>query len=85
MESLKKITDYLDAYLEVATTKDSHWNGLQFEGKKDIQKILFAVDTGIATFERAVEEQSDMIIVHHGFFWKFANPSIKGINRKLLL
>ena len=84
MESLKKITQFLNSYLKVHTVKDSSWNGLQFEGAQQVKKIVFAVDAGAETFERAASENAEMIIVHHGQFWSRQNPSFTGSNKKRL-
>ena len=46
-------------------------NGLQIEGKTEIKKIAFAVSATRESIEKAVEFNADMLIVHHGLFWKF--------------
>ncbi len=79
---LKSITEYLDSRLRIGEIRDASWNGLQFEGKDDVRKIMFAVDAGIETFERAVEEKCDMVIVHHGLFWAMNDPCIKGATKR---
>jgi len=81
MPKLKEISLFLDAFLENEKVKDDSWNGLQVEGKESVRKVLFAVDAGIETFEKAVEIGADMIVVHHGLFWKSSNPSIARWNR----
>ncbi|MCK4651156.1 Nif3-like dinuclear metal center hexameric protein [Candidatus Babeliales bacterium] len=77
MIELKEIVSFLNKYLNIEKfkNKDDSWNGLQVEGRKQIEKILFAVDAGIKTFQKAKELNVDMIVVHHGMFWKGANPS----------
>ena len=75
---LSEIVKYLNEYLDVANVKDDSWNGLQVEGKNEVNKIMFAVDAGVETFERAIEEKADMVVLHHGLFWKPGNPSICG-------
>jgi dinuclear metal center YbgI/SA1388 family protein len=82
MANLKDIVLYLDAYLENDSIKDDSWNGLQVEGKDEVNKIIFAVDAGIETFERAVKERADMVVVHHGMFWRSSNPSIREWNKR---
>ncbi|MBL7100741.1 MAG: Nif3-like dinuclear metal center hexameric protein [Nanoarchaeota archaeon] len=77
MVELKRIVKFLDEYLKIKDIKDTSWNGLQVEGKSEIKKIVFAVDAGIETFEKAIQEKADMIIVHHGHFWKEGDPAIK--------
>ncbi len=82
MKSLKTVINYLDNYLEIDSIKDISWNGLQFEGAQSIKKIVFAVDSGIETFQKAALEKANMVVVHHGIFWKHADPSLNGINKK---
>ena len=84
MESLKKTTQFFNSYLNVRNIKDSSWNGLQFEGAQQVKKIVFAVDAGAETFERAAAENAEMIVVHHGQFWSQLDPSFTGPNKKRL-
>ncbi|MDP2907334.1 MAG: Nif3-like dinuclear metal center hexameric protein [Nanoarchaeota archaeon] len=81
MAKLKEIVNFLDKYLKTSDIKDSSWNGLQVEGKPDVKKAVFAVDAGISTFKRVIEEKADLVVVHHGHFWK-ENPSIIGPNKE---
>ena len=76
MAKLGKIVKFLDSYLEVASIKDASWNGLQYQGKPDVQRVLFAADAGIETFERGADLNADLIVVHHGLFWKSMNPCL---------
>lgn len=82
--NLHKITEFLNSYLEIDAVKDSCWNGLQFEGAEKVWKIVFAVDAAVETFEKAVDENADMIVVHHGHFWKNQNPSFADWSKKRL-
>ncbi|MFW5990702.1 MAG: Nif3-like dinuclear metal center hexameric protein [Candidatus Nanoarchaeia archaeon] len=84
MTELNEIVEFLNNYLEIDSFRDSSFNGLQFEGTSKVNKILFAVDSGLMAFEKAVEEEADMIVVHHGIFWNGSNPSIRGIMKKRL-
>ena len=66
MVKLREIVLFLDAYLETASVKDDSWNGLQVDASgpgSGISKIMFAVDAGMETFERAAQEGADMIVV----------------------
>jgi dinuclear metal center YbgI/SA1388 family protein len=76
MSNLNKIVDFLDNYLEIKETKDSSWNGLQIEGKQEIKKIAFCVTAGADVFDKIKKENPDLVIVHHGIFWKETNPSV---------
>jgi dinuclear metal center YbgI/SA1388 family protein len=84
MAGLQKIVSYLNDYLKIGEISDHSFNGLQFEGKSEVKKIIFAVDCGIETFKRAVEEKADMVVVHHGLFWNGTNPSINGYLKERL-
>jgi len=64
-----KIVNFINDYLESNKIKDYSKNGLQVEGKEEIEKILFAVSISIEVIKKAIEIKADMIIVHHGLFW----------------
>lgn len=76
MKKLNNIVNFLNDYLKINEIKDDSWNGLQFEGKEDVKRIGFSVDSGIDVIKKATEEKVDMLIVHHGLFWSKSNPSI---------
>lgn len=78
MENLNKIINYLNNYLKVEEIDDVSWNGLQIEGTKEVKKIAFCVTAGGEVFKKILQENPDLIIVHHGIYWKGANPSAKG-------
>lgn len=82
MENLQPILKFLDDFLEVKETDDVSWNGLQVEGSQEVKKIAFCVTAGAEVFKKILQWNPDMIIVHHGIFWKKANPSIKGWMKK---
>ncbi|MDH5581429.1 MAG: Nif3-like dinuclear metal center hexameric protein [Bdellovibrionales bacterium] len=46
-------------------------NGLQIDGKEDIQKVTFSVSATRHSVEKSVELKSDALVVHHGLFWNF--------------
>jgi dinuclear metal center YbgI/SA1388 family protein len=75
------LTDYLK--LEEAPS-DSSWNGLQFEGRDEVQKVAFAVDASLDSFMAATREDADFLIVHHGHFWNGSNPTYTGWAKKRL-
>ena len=82
MPTLNKVVSFLDSYLKIDEIEDSSWNGLQFEGSSKVEKIAFAVDASVDSFELAVEQGADMLIVHHGHFWSNHNPSITGWSKQ---
>ncbi len=80
MPKLNNIVKFLDQYLE--TDKFEEWNGLQIEGKSEVKKIVFEVDASIDTFKEAIKNGADLIVAHHGLFWKNVNPSFVGYNKE---
>ncbi|MGL4388451.1 MAG: Nif3-like dinuclear metal center hexameric protein [Brevinema sp.] len=59
----------LNEWLEPHKIKDHTFNGLQFEGKKEIKKIACAVDISEEVLQIAIEKKVDFLITHHGLIW----------------
>lgn len=78
MAKLNDIVKFLDSYLKIKEIKDDSWNGLQVEGKENVNKVIFAENACLDVFKKAVTAKGDMIVVHHGHFWGRQNPSVKG-------
>ncbi|WP_278185415.1 Nif3-like dinuclear metal center hexameric protein [Marinobacter salicampi] len=74
----------LNRWLEPERFQDYCPNGLQVEGKPDIRRIVSGVTASQALLDAAVEAGADMILVHHGYFWKGENQAITGIKRSRL-
>lgn len=67
---LRELTDYLDDTLKLAEfAGDASNNGLQIEGKAEVNRVLFGVDGCLALFERAAAGNFDFVFVHHGISW----------------
>ncbi len=59
----------LNTYLAVELFQDYCPNGLQVEGRKEIQKVATAVSANEQTLQAAAKRNIDALIVHHGLFW----------------
>ncbi len=59
--------------------KDYAPNGLQVEGKLNIQTIVTGVTASQALIEKAIEKNADALLVHHGYFWKGEPEPIRGM------
>ena len=70
MPSLLSITRFLNKELDIKNISDSSKNGLQVRSFKEVKKIAFAVDACVDVFEKAKKQGCDLVIVHHGLFWK---------------
>lgn len=70
MEKLNNIVKFLNNYLDIKGIEDTSRNGLQIRGEKDVFKIAFTENASLDTFKKAIKEKVDLIIVHHGIYWK---------------
>lgn len=59
----------LDEILTPELFEDSTYNGLQIEGKEEIEKVGFAVDSCLEVFQDAAKQKCDLLITHHGLIW----------------
>ncbi|AJC71387.1 hypothetical protein X802_03810 [Thermococcus guaymasensis DSM 11113] len=64
-----ELVSFLNDYLQISAYPDKSSNGLQVEGKEEVERVAFAVDTTLRTIERAVGGRADMLVVHHGMIW----------------
>jgi len=90
MAKRNKIIEFCNKYLKADAFNDYCYNGLQIEGREDISKIVTGVSLSKQFIKKAIDENADMIIVHHGLFKSQLGdpPHIIGIFRdriKLLL
>ncbi len=68
--NLYELENKLNSYLEVEKYNDSSLNGLQVEGKREIKKICTGVTASLELFKKAIGEEAEGIIVHHGILWR---------------
>ena len=77
-----ELDKYLSKYLKTDEFTDYCPNGLQVEGKSNIKKIITAVSASIELFNKAIEQNADAILVHHGIIWNYERPVYKGSYRE---
>ncbi len=82
--SLRRLLGECDEILQPQKFSDYCPNGLQVEGGGEINTIVSGVTATQALLERAVDEGAELVLVHHGFFWKGEDPCIKGMKRRRL-
>lgn len=78
------LADYLADLLQIKLYQDYSPNGLQVEGRAQIQRIVTGVTACQALLEQAVALQADAILVHHGYFWKGEAEVITGMKKRRL-
>lgn len=75
------LTSMLNAHLACAKFADYAPNGLQIEGKAQINHICTAVTASQRVIEQAVTLGADALLVHHGFFWRGEDQVLTGMKR----
>lgn len=82
MAALQQIIDYCDTLLSVGDYQDYAPNGLQVQGRDEINRIVSGVSASQALIEAAIEQRADLLLVHHGYFWKGESPAITGMKQR---
>jgi putative NIF3 family GTP cyclohydrolase 1 type 2 len=72
------LSERLSRLLEPERFKDYGPNGLQVEGRPQVQKIVSGVTASLALIEAAVQRGADAILVHHGLFWRGQDGRVTG-------
>lgn len=80
---LQETAAFLDKYLAVKRIPDDSRNGLQVRGRPRITTVAFAVDACMDVFLKAKNIGADMIVVHHGLFWKGGNRKNPVLRKRL--
>ncbi|MFP4560761.1 MAG: Nif3-like dinuclear metal center hexameric protein [Thiohalorhabdus sp.] len=76
---LHELVAYCDEFLEVGAVSDFSPNGLQVEGRARVQRIVSGVTACQALLDVAVADGADLVLVHHGYFWKGEDPRVVGM------
>lgn len=71
-----------DHQLRAAEFKDFTINGLQVAGSEQVKRIMTGVTACQALLDEAVAWQADMVLVHHGYFWKNEPVAITGMKQR---
>jgi dinuclear metal center YbgI/SA1388 family protein len=65
-----EIVAHANALLEVERWPEFAPPGLQVVGSAEVTRIVCGVSASRALFERAVESGAELVLVHHGLFWR---------------
>ena len=79
METLATLTDHINRTLDCDRFDDYGPNGLQVQGKPEIQTLITGVTASVAFLDAAIAAGADAVLVHHGYFWKGESPTITGM------
>ncbi|HUA11839.1 MAG TPA: Nif3-like dinuclear metal center hexameric protein [Solirubrobacteraceae bacterium] len=70
MPSVADLVHELDQLLDVERFDDPGVNGLQVPGAAEVSTLVTGVSANRALLERAAAAGADLVIVHHGLFWR---------------
>lgn len=65
---------YLNEYLRIEEIRDYGPQGLQVEGRNEVNRIVGMVDSQLPCVIEAIDRNADMLLVHHGIFWGPSQP-----------
>lgn len=83
---LREVIGYLDTTLEIDRFRDFAPNGLQVEGAMEVDTVVTGVSASAELISIAIEQQADLIVVHHGLVWGSGLTRIAGpLARRLQL
>jgi dinuclear metal center YbgI/SA1388 family protein len=72
------IEKYLAGKLDINRFRDYCPNGLQVEGRDKVTHVVTGVTANLALLEAAAALNADMVLVHHGYFWRGEDPRVVG-------
>ena len=84
MVERSELVSYCDSLLDSPAFQDYCPNGLHVEGRTQIRRLITGVTASQALLEAAVAAGADMLLVHHGYFWRGESAPVTGIKQRRL-
>jgi dinuclear metal center YbgI/SA1388 family protein len=82
---IHEVIAFLDQLLEPERFDDFGPNGLQVPGGRDVTTVVTGVSAHVALLEAAAEAGAELVLVHHGLFWRGMPQQITpALHRRLL-
>ncbi|MEM9492652.1 MAG: Nif3-like dinuclear metal center hexameric protein [Myxococcota bacterium] len=66
---LRDVVSFLDDTLDIGAFRDYGPNGLQVEGRAEVQRVVTGVSACARLFDEAARRDADLVVVHHGLIW----------------
>lgn len=70
MPELTQLVDHLDRLLAIDDFRDYGPNGLQVPGPVQVQTVVTGVSANGRLIDAAIAAGAQLVVVHHGLFWK---------------
>ena len=77
--SRQKMQAALNVLLEPQRFQDFAPNGLQVEGREQIDIVVSGVTASQALLNAAIALKADAVLVHHGYCWRSEDPCLVGM------
>jgi dinuclear metal center YbgI/SA1388 family protein len=84
MVNLRELVAFCDEFLESARFQDYCPNGLQVQGRESVRSIVSGVTASQVLIDAAIERRADLLLVHHGYFWRGEDPRVIGMKARRL-
>ncbi len=81
MANRNEILAKINEWLQPEGYQDYAPNGLQVEGSENVSVVVSGVTASQALIDEAAKQNADMILVHHGYFWKGEDQTIRGMKK----
>jgi dinuclear metal center YbgI/SA1388 family protein len=65
-----RLVSACDRLLDAGRFKDYTPNGLQVAGREEVSRVMSGVTACQALLDEALAWEADLVLVHHGYFWK---------------
>ncbi|MFA5676953.1 MAG: Nif3-like dinuclear metal center hexameric protein [Pseudomonas sp.] len=82
MTKCSELVAYCNNLLDCGAYTDYSPNGLQIEGRNEVGRIVTGVTASQALIEAAADAGADLLLVHHGYFWRGEAPTITGLKQR---
>lgn len=82
MVALNTLLEAANTLLDINRFNDYAPNGLQLEGKPEVEKIVSGVTASQVLIDAAIEVRADVLLVHHGWFWRGEDQRIIGMRKR---
>lgn len=82
MTECSELVAYCNNLLDCNAFQDYCPNGLQVEGRASIGRIVTGVTASQALIDAAAAQGADLLLVHHGYFWRGEAAPITGLKQR---
>ena len=80
----RELERWFEQTLEPKRFTDYCPNGLQVEGRSEICRLVTGVTASLALIDKAIELEADGVLVHHGWFWRGEDLTVRGTRKQRL-